>query len=217
MQYINYQYIYPPRPEYEINQTYLQQYDNGDYVAQVKYNGSCAVVFLPGDGTYKIMNRHKQPLTRVKDIGLHRLETPGRWTVLVGEYLNKSQAGERGLFNHKFVIFDILVAESEYLTGSTVMQRLTILEGMYPCFGTVAGPTGLEGYRYLCNTNFSGIYRAPSYLTSFDELFKNVIVTPLYEGLVLKRREAQLQFGFTAGNNTDYMLKIRKPTKNYAF
>lgn len=47
---------------------------------------------------------------------------------------------------------------------------------------------------------------------------KNELVkTDLYEGLVLKKIESKLTFGFNEQNNSDWQIKCRKETKIYNF
>ena len=80
--------------------------------------------------------RHSQYLTNVsitkeEILSLFRGEV-GKWMVINGEYLNKSKQDENRLtFNHKFVIFDILVYNSEYLVGETFQDRINLLDELY--------------------------------------------------------------------------------------
>lgn len=45
----------------------------------------------------------------------------------------------------------------------------------------------------------------------------DLITTQLYEGIVIKRLDAKLQFGFVEKNNFQSTLKCRKATLNYKF
>ena len=101
-----------------------------------------------------LKNRHNDSVfTNTKDLGFTALETTREFTVYCGEYLNKARDGEDGqLFNHRFVLWDILVYRSQYLIGSTVEERLNLLEELFPCARAAAGATGLETFDHLCLT-----------------------------------------------------------------
>jgi hypothetical protein len=61
------------------------------------------------------------------------------------------------------------------------------------------------------------VFKAPTYTGGWSKLYEEIAKTPLYEGFVLKKRLAQLEYGFTEINNSKWQLKCRKPTKNYSF
>jgi ATP-dependent DNA ligase len=140
------------------------------------------------------------------------------WMVVSGEFLNKNQKGEDGKpFNLKFVIWDILVMNGEYMLGSTFQERMNLLEQLYPCQRMFIGEDGMKIYKHICCTTHKNIYRAPCYEKNFDSIYQSIVDTDLYEGLVLKRKNAKLSFGLTEKNNNDWQIKCRKPTKNYDF
>ena len=134
MKYSNYRYIYPPRPKNAIPSSDLNSYDNGTMLAQPKLDGSNCLIFTDGK-IVKVMNRHSQPITRFEiptEEILSLYKGSGGWTVINGEYMNKSKRDETGnTFNHKFVIFDILVNDGDYLIGKTFDQRVKILDEMF--------------------------------------------------------------------------------------
>lgn len=216
--YLNFNYIYPPRPEYKISPQELIKFDNGKYVAQPKYNGTCCIVFTNGKETH-IYNRHKQPLSSYcKDITFDKLAKSNDWYVYTGEYLNKGKLGENGdKEKDKFIIWDVLVWEGNYLIGETLLDRIALLEHIYPCNRAILKPEGLEIYEHLCCTEFNGIYKAPTYMNNFEKLYEDIVKVDLYEGLVLKKTETKLSFGFQEINNHDWQIKCRKPTKIYQF
>ena len=45
----NYTYLFPPRPEHTTHTSQLSKYDNHQYIAQPKYNGTCCNVFISED------------------------------------------------------------------------------------------------------------------------------------------------------------------------
>lgn len=212
MKYSSYRYIFPPRPKNAIPDDELGFWDNGSLIAQPKLNGSNCVIFTNG---VKIitMNRHNQRLTnfRLSDEevkGLYRGN--GEWTVINGEYMNKSKMDERGLvFNHKFVIFDILALDGDYMVGQTFENRIILLDELY-------GKKECEkDYLYNISEN---IYRVKSYNNDFKRLFDRLTNNnQLIEGLVMKRKNAKLEIGTSESNNIRSQLKCRVSTKNYKY
>ena len=216
--YLNFNYIYPPRPEYKIQPKELDTFDTGEYVVQPKYNGTCCIVFTNGTDVY-VYNRHKNPMSWYSpDIDFKGLAHSNQWYVYTGEYLNKGKLGENGTKEKdKFIIWDILVWADQYLIGDDLLTRINLLEITYPCQRGKIGENGLEMYEHLCHTNLNGIYKAPTYLNGFSKLFEDISKTDLYEGLVIKKIESKLSYGFQELNNHDWQIKCRKPTKVYHF
>lgn len=216
--YNKYSYLYPPRPVQTTKYTELDKYDTGEFIAQPKYNGTCCCVFISKDETI-VMNRHKGKITSKYDHidfkGMHKGEG---WMVLCGEFLNKNKKGEDGNpFNLKFVIWDILVFDGQYLIGSTLEERLHLIQQLFPCSAMMIDKEKLVSYKHLCCTKYQNVYRAPFYQKNFGSLYQSIVDTDLYEGLVLKRKTARLTFGLQEKNNNEWQIKCRKPTKNYDF
>lgn len=212
MNYNSFRYIFPPRPKNAIPDSDLNFWDNGSLVAQPKLNGSNCVIFTNGE-KIMIMNRHSQYMTNVdiqrqEVLDLFKGE-PGKWMVLNGEYLNKSKQDEnRQTFNHKLVIFDILVYNSDYLVGKTFQERINLLDELY-------GQNDSEkSYLYSVSNN---VYRVKSFESGFKSLYDQLTPIDMIEGLVLKRKNARLEIGNTENNNIKSQLKARKATKNYKF
>lgn len=216
--YNHFQYIYPPRPEHKTPSNSLKGFEDCGYIAQPKYNGSCCMVFTNGVQV-EVWNRHKQRLLVSAQLDFSALaQVSDKWFVFAGEYLNKGKLGENGNKEaDKFVIWDCLVWAGEYLVGKTLTYRLDLLELIYPCERSIIGDNGIEMYEHLCCTRYKGIYKAPTYTGNFDYLYKRVVRTDLYEGLVLKKADSKLQFGFNELNNHEWQIKCRKETKLYNF
>jgi len=212
MNYNSFRYIFPPRPKNAIPDSDLNFWDNGSLIAQPKINGSNCVIFTNGE-KLMIMNRHSQYMTNVdiqrqEVLDLFKGEQ-GKWMVLNGEYLNKSKQDEnRQTFNHKLVIFDILVYNSDYLVGKTFQERINLLDELY-------GQNDSEkSYLYSVSNN---VYRVKSFESGFKSLYDQLTPIDMIEGLVLKRKNARLEIGNTENNNIKSQLKARKATKNYKF
>jgi ATP-dependent DNA ligase len=157
------------------------------------------------------MNRHNQRLTgfKLSDQIVDFYHGDGEWMVLNGEYMNKSKSDEtEQSFNHKFVIFDILAYNGEYLLGSTFSERIKLLDSIY---GTNDSD---KDYLYSVSDN---VYRVKSYESEFKKIFDKLTPIDMIEGLVMKRKNAKLEIGATELNNFKSQLKCRKPTKLYKF
>jgi ATP-dependent DNA ligase len=212
MKYDKYRYIFPPRPKNAIPDSDLNFWDNGSLVGQPKLNGSNCVIFMNGEKTL-IMNRHGQYMTNVN---IQRSEVSelfrgdvGNWSVLNGEYLNKSKQDENRItFNHKLILFDILVYNSEYLVGSTFQERIDLLGSLY------RKKDSEKPYLYSISDN---VYLIKSFESGFKSIFDELTKIDMIEGLVLKRKNAKLELGTSENNNIKSQLKARKPTKLYKF
>lgn len=210
MVYNTYRYIYPCRPKNAIPDTDLEAWEALKCVAQPKLNGSNCVIFTNGQDL-KIMNRHSQILTNVQipREEILALYKGDGWMVINGEYMNKSKQDEsKKLFNHKLVIFDILVYKSDYLLGKTFMERIDLLDELY------GKNNSDKDYLFSISEN---IYRTKSYESNFKTLYDELHTIDMVEGLVLKRINAKLEIGNTENNNSKSQAKCRKPTKNYKF
>ena len=91
--YLNFNYIYPPRPEFKIPPSELYKFETGEYAVQPKYNGTCCIVFTNGEDAY-VYNRHKQELSNCsKDIDFKGLALSDNWYVFTGATGKRRRAG----------------------------------------------------------------------------------------------------------------------------
>jgi hypothetical protein len=211
MKYLNYRFIYPTRPKNAISPNDLDMFDNNTMICQPKLNGSNASIYTNGQKII-VMNRHGQRLTnfQLSDAEVKNLyRGNGGWMILNGEYLNKSKSDEKGqVFNHKFVIFDILCYDSDYLIGKTFEERVNLLDTLYDCIDSE------KDYLYSISTN---VYRVKSYRVGFKEFFDKYTPIDMIEGVVMKRCNAKLEVGSSELNNSKSQIKCRKSTKNYKY
>jgi hypothetical protein len=210
MKFPNYKFVFPPRPKNSVSPTELQYFENQGLLAQPKINGSNTVLFLNKEQLI-VMNRHGQRLTgfSINTDEILSLYKGTGWMVLNAEYLNKSQTDETGrVFNHKLVIFDILVYDSNYLVGSTFESRVKLLDELYE------NKECDKEYLYNISEN---VYRVKTYTENFENLFNNLIKIGMYEGLVFKRMSGKLEMGLRELNTSSSQFKIRKGTKSYKY
>lgn len=203
-------YIYPPRPENKVPRSSLQSFDNGTtFLSQPKFNGSCGEIYI-GNGI-KAMNRHKSELTGfiIPHSEIKSIISNNDINLIVGEYMNKSKKDHtNNVFNHKFIIYDIIVFNGEHLLGQTFQQRLNILYDMFKFVDE-------NDYSYKITDN---IYMTKTFDTDFCNLWDNLTKIDMIEGLVLKRKNAGLESGVGKQmNNVLSQIKCRKQTKNYSY
>jgi len=207
--YNRFKYIYPPRPENKIPFSSLEKFEKqGIFIAQPKLNGSSMQVYTNGNLVIT-MNRHKRVMISKMDIDeLKKLHQGKGWMVLCGELMNKSQKDEDNkTWNHKFIIFDILVYKGNHLLKSTFDERYELLKELYP-----ANPVKKQLHQISKNC-----FRVNSVRFGFANIFHDITNYQMYEGLVLKRGDGKLENGITEKNNIRTQVKCRKSTKNYAF
>jgi len=208
--YLNFKYYFPPRPEYMVQSDKLSTYEE-KYLAQSKLNGSCAEIFIKSD-ELKIFGRHQNENLSNFKLKLNDLKILNcgneNWNVVVGEYMNKNKNGLDGKpWNHKFVIFDILVYNGEYLLGSTFEERVTLMDKLF-------GVVDENEYLYKLNDN---VYRVKTFYDKFLERWNEIVKIDMLEGLVMKKKDAKLERGLSESNMKLYMAKCRKETKLYKF
>ena len=212
MTYDHFQYLYPPRPKTAVHPKYLSEYADGSWMAQPKLNGDCAVIFTNGTETH-VRDRHKDSFSKnVRELEaiagtLHRGK---EWLVLVGEWMTKSKKDCNGTnFNGHLVLFDILVYNGVHLSGYSFEDRYDLLMDLYQ-------PT--ENYDpYILRSAVPNVFVVETFDILFPDYFEAVSSIDMYEGLVLKKRNAKLELGVTENNNIRTQVKFRKPAKNYHY
>ena len=207
--YLNFKYYFPPRPEYMVSSAELYKYELA-YCGQPKMNGACTMIYIKND-EIKIFGRHQNENLsnfKLKNEDLKVLTNNNEWNVIVGEYMNKNQNGIDGKpWNHKFVIFDILVYNGEYLLGSTFEERVALLDNLY-------GTEDENEYLYKITDK---IFRVKTFYDNFTERWNEIVKIGMLEGFVLKKKEAKLERGLSEKNNCLWQLKSRKSNKLYKF
>jgi ATP-dependent DNA ligase len=210
LKYRRFKTFYPPRPANAVPNEDIIKYDNGEFIYQPKLNGSNCVVYTNGEKV-RIYNRRKERMSNFdidKDEILKLYDGDGEWSVFNGEYMNKSKLGENGLFNHKFVLFDILVDNGKHLTRTTFKQRLELIDKKY---------TKINSDERFLDKISDSIYIVKSYYKDFKLLFDDMISIDMYEGGVIKKINGKLENGVSKTNTSLCQLKSRKPTKNYKY
>ena len=212
--------MYPPRPEKSIPPEKISDYENLGYVAQQKFNGTrCLVEMLPS-GEIKIWGRNKEPLKSYKlSEGLeacfkemHAAISDGgspQYCVIDGELMNNKTKNLKDVF----VAYDILVYKNEYLIGMSMLERYDLLQNI---MGNPDEYEDITGHKIaiMCREK---LWLAETYVFDLKKQFSRYIELDEVEGLVLKKPDAPLCYGLNEKNNSDWLIRCRKPHKNYSF
>lgn len=216
IRYDEYRYLYPPRPgdKQAIPLTRVAQREQTGAWAQVKKNGTSNILYIGPDRLVRSMNRHHathkqwQPITET-----HRAfdDLPGTgWYVFCAELLH-SKVADPKLKNVNY-IHDILVADGEYLAGTTFEARQALLADL---FLNAVEPLDGVGYRVIDPYTWLAVnYRPNIQKPRFAKLFQS-LSKPEDEGLVFKMPQAILQYCVTPTANDAWQFKTRRPHKNY--
>jgi len=205
------QYIFPPRPENKIPTSALVKYQTKDFLYEPKLDGSNTSLYMTPT-TFDPKNRHDGPLTtfKLKEQEVLSLFRGSDNMVLNGEYMNKSKKDRLGKdFNHKFVIFDILVYNNEHLVGTTFEERYNLLLNLYDV-------KDYDEYLYQISENVFLVKKFQD--CDLLTLYNNVTKIDMLEGIVIKQKSAKLENGIGRQKNTSKcQIKCRRETKNYKF
>jgi hypothetical protein len=206
IEYNEFQYLFPPRPETKISKTLLGFYEQRGWFAQAKKNGTCTMVFARGN---EVIFKTRHPEIENGD---HRMWQPKadhikffagskNWNVFTAELLHSKVTGGP---KDELYIFDQLVYDGEYLIGSTFAERQQLLNEEF------SGDD--EGDQIRIDKR---VTLAKCINTGFEERFAHL--KPEDEGLVLKDPRATLARCSKMNSNAGWQAKCRIPHKNYSF
>lgn len=208
MRYEKFEYLWPPRPENAIAADMLSFYEKRRWISQFKCNGTCSVIAVSPDRKLVCKTRHHTD---------HKLWSPSEqssaifrnlpgngWNVFVAELMHSKVPGLRDI-NY---INDILVADGERLDGTTFSDRQEILRKLF-----LNGDEEETISHYVLDDN---AWLAKNHTAGFSTLFSG-IDKPEHEGLVLKNPKSVLLPCIKPTANAGWSVKLRRPTKNYAF
>jgi hypothetical protein len=212
--FINYagQFLYPPRIKNKIPPESVEIFDDNEYVAQPKLNGSNTSVSISKDGAIA-KERHNKFFANPPKFDFQSLYSGDGNMCITGEFMNKSKKDQNNKAFVGFCIWDIVAYNGKILLGSTIEERISLLDYLYPAKENIK----TEGITYLLKTDVQNIYRVNNFYDNFDMLFKKLSKVDMVEGLVLKQKSAKLDMMLKEENNTRWAVKVRKPTLNYNF
>jgi len=211
MEYSNYTYLFPPRPEKAIARDFIGFYEKRSWVAQVKMNGTCSVLAINPQKQIVAMSRHKTEhklWTPTEENNLDFSKLPGKgWYVFIAELMHSKIPGIRNV-NY---VHDVLVDNGDYLVGETFWKRQERLEKLL-----LKRRRG-KSRELLTHWEISPtLWLAKNHEGGFYELFEK-LNRPEHEGLVFKNPNAPLAMCMKEDSNTNWQVKCRKLNKNFSF
>lgn len=214
MDYNEYKYLFPPRPETKIPQSSIAFYERRGWVAQVKKNGTNTVIFARGNEVI-FKQRHQDETGLGMD---HRDWKPqqvhidffsglskDKWNVFHAELIHSKT---KSIKNHLF-IHDILVHNGKHLVGMNLIERHKLLHDML-----MSEDAKEEDDLYRLGVGFS---IARNLTKGYVNRFLPENMKPEDEGIVLKNPKAGLEPCLRETANRGWQVKSRIPHKNYGF
>jgi len=197
---MNFDYLYPEKPKLiSIDQPLFQKLsDSPDWVAEPKYNGSRLVLAIDGN-EMEFWNRHGEKFDYRPDENLRNAllefasHTKGL-CVFDGELRHNKVPGVR----HKIVLWDTLGWDGHLLANETYKARYRLIPLME------SPPLTL-------------VHQVNGENVSFTSVFTSWVEDPEIEGLVLKNLNGKLNLSRTAGQPSNWMVKVRRPNNSYRF
>lgn len=211
--YAAFAYIYPPRPAGAIPPDNVTRYPG--WIAQYKYNGTRNVIFVFPDGHIEMFGRKKEHnkayiTTDEMRAAFISLKLPkNKFHVFDGELMHSKTRG----IKDRLILFDILVYNGEYLLGTRYINRYRLLENILGSPTEFETETGNK-IAYRANKN---IWLSKIYTKDLGARFQRLIHMDEVEGLILKDPNGILTYGLQEENNGAWMIRVRKPNKNYAY
>lgn len=208
--------IYPPRPKGKMLSSDLPSYEkSGQWVAQRKFRGSRIVVYISKDRDVTVGSRHGKPFAnfdftqKQKDelVSILNLDQ-GKDYWLDGELMNKDVDSTK-----EVIFFDILHAGKYLFYRPLQVERFDLLNQIcnFPSKKCDSG-IALE-----ISKNF---WLAELFDKNFDARYKESLLNPQLEGLVLRRKNVGLDSLGEKEYETPSLLRCRKPfseDKGYEF
>ena len=173
------------------------------------------LIYILPDGKIRFFTRKKTPLPRYKAPAallksLHALKLkPGFFHVLDGGLLHYKT--ER--VKNTIVLWDILVHESQFLTGTGYGERYKLLEKIT---GKPKTAVRLDGIKIALKIAPS-LWLAPLLEGDWKKLYQESSALPEIEGLVLKDPKEPLKRALKPEENARWQIRARKPRIDYRF
>jgi ATP-dependent DNA ligase len=197
MRLTTFKYFYPECPRLlSIEQSLFRRLsEHNSFVAEKKYNEQR--LELHCNGSFEFWNRHGEKLNYAPNKELSEalscLPLHG-YCLFDGGLRHNKVPG----IQHKIMIYDVFVWQSQLLIGKPFWYRRTIIENLFKVNGD---PLGIP----------------EQFTNKFDQVFTDVIKDPEIEGLVIKNRGGILKLGRNAAYDSNWMWKVRKPSGRYRF
>lgn len=216
--YTDFQYLLPPRTKakapFDVTIPVIQQWMKmPDAVAQLKINGQRNVIYISPEDKIELWGRHLEKhrsytITPELEAKVRALNYPrGKWNVFDSELLHLKTSNVK----NTIYLFDVLVWNGEYLIGDTYKERYGLLSQLGDLDVFPLDKPSIDGMIYGAQNLVSAAWAG-----TWQAIANNSAV----EGFVLKRTGAVSrlqQAGRSEINNSGFMCRVRKPSKNAQF
>lgn len=214
MEYINYEFLFPPRPETALPSSLLKMYERKGWIAQFKKNGTGGTIAISPDKQFTCKTRHgdNHKLWQIDNYikgELIRLFPEKCWIYLICEVMHsKTKTVKNTIYIH-----DILVFNNEFLFDTTFIERQEKI--LNPHLKDKAISETIS--HYVCD-KAGQIWFAKLHDQGFSGLFFGIEDQTIDEGLVLKNPQGKLaSCNKEVNRNKIWQVKFRHAKKNYSF
>lgn len=215
--------IWPPRPEGSVHPRDLSKFPG--WLAQFKFNGTRTTIYLDPEGNVHLRSRHREehklylihdhPKTHggLKSLLDSPLLERGKWQVFDGEILHSKTVS----LKDRIVLWDILVHNGSYLTGTTYQERLSRLTEALGNPTEYEEDTGRKVALVAAENVWMSETFTPANADEAGEIFNRLVDMDEIEGVVLKDPGGILKPGVGEKNNSEWLVRVRKPHKDYRY
>jgi hypothetical protein len=199
-------FVAPPRAEKKIPETLLGFYERRGWHGQVKKNGTSSIIGVSPDKELVTKTRHGEDhkaWSFTEGSSQIFKSLPGKgWHVINAELMHSKTPN----IKDTHYIYDILVHDGTFLLGTTYAQRYAILQKLF-----LKNPLASTPSHWVLDSH---TWLARSFRENFQTAFQNLKEIE-DEGLVL--RNVSGKFSLSDASNAAWMVKCRRPHKNYSF
>ena len=207
--------IFPPRPKGKMLPSDLYLYEDGNWLAQRKFNGSRVVVHISSEREITVGNRHGTTFSKfelsAKEkedlISCLNLDAEKEYW-LDGELMNKDVNSTK-----EIIFFDVLHAGKYLFFQPKQLERIEMLKQI--CDNPVK--LNSSGIALEMSSKFS---MAETFYDNFKLRYEESLENKQIEGLVLRKKNSGLDSLGDKEYETNNMIRCRKPfskTKGYEF
>lgn len=207
--------VFPPRPKGKMLPSDLYLYEDGNWLAQRKFNGSRVVVHISSERKITVGNRHGTTFSKfelsAKEkedlISCLNLDAEKEYW-LDGELMNKDVNSTK-----EIIFFDVLQAGKYLFFQPKQLERIEMLKQI--CDNPVK--LNSSGIALEMSSKFS---MAETFYDNFKLRYEESLENEQIEGLVLRKKNSGLDSLGDKEYETNNMIRCRKPfskTKGYEF
>jgi ATP-dependent DNA ligase len=210
-----FKYFYPEKPVLTTidQESFEQMSADPDYVAELKYNGQRCCLWVI-DGKVNFWGRHGKPLKYNDDPNPKIVEYmskkfPKGVFLFDGELRHNKTVGVRD----KLVLWDVLIFRDRLMNREQYWTRHAIVASRLNDNNTVFD----NNFESDLGFETDRVKIIKQYPTDFQAVYDKAIKDDEIEGLVIKNLHGMLNISRVSGQNSNWMVKVRKPSGRYRF